>query len=882
MITTRGNIVLLFWLLFLAQANGQPDLLNHTVDIRFENHTVSAALEKLMEKTNCTINYQPSDLPEERRVTKSFERTEIEIIIKEIWGRDDLVLRTRGDNISIKIKTREQLDQRGSLYGYLTNEREEYLPFATIAIKGTNTGAITDEKGFFEINPLEAGSYVLVVLSTGYQTKEVAAEVRSGQQKRLNISLEESVSTLDEVIVEGESIARQISEEPIAISTVDALKMQAQTQDVAKVLDKVEGVRIRQSGGLGSQTAISINGLTGNAIRFYYNGIPSEFLGGGFELNTLPISNVDRIEVYKGVMPASIGTDALGGGINITTNQDRYEAFDFSYQYGSFNTHRVAGSITRSFNDKWFFNLNANYNYSDNDYEMEVQNNLYDPSLPFPVGTETINVRRFHDAFSSFLGDINFGYINRERQLSFNIGAYVTARAKEVQHGVRVGFVPFGEMDYKGQDTYLKFDLEKNFGQKWEINYLGIAGYSRVIVDDSTQSIYDWNGNNITLTNPAINRENGAELFLLPSKSDVYNYNTVNRVSVKRNFKKDISLSVHHFFAYQDRTGSESIEVNFIGGRDPNETGFQIGRNISSLELKKFFFDRKLELLSTVKSYQYTTKGINTTLRGRDLEEIPLTTLSKHEWGYNLATKWSISKNFFIRASYEDALRIPTQSEIFGDLRTVIPNFSLNPERSKNLNAGFNANFTKVFKVNLNYFYRSQRDLIFLQIIDLETAQFINRDKVQSAGFELSLRGEPIRNLTYTWNVTYFDIQIKGVNDIRDQFLLGSPVPNIPTFFSNLGLGYTLDDFLAQDNRLTVNADLQFIDEFSFIQEGNLRNDDNWVPVQYAVDLGLTYHFLDKMSFNFQVNNVFDRELFDFISVPKPGRNYAVKLRYQY
>ena len=215
-------------------------------------------------------------------------------------------------------------------------------------------------------------------------------------------------------------------------------------------------------------------------------------------------------------------------------------------------------------------------------------------------------------------------------------------------------------------------------------------------------------------------------------------------------------------------------------------------------------------------------------------------------------------------------------------MRTIIPNFSLRPERSRNVNAGFNAVIHNALKVNVNYFLRSQRDLILLQIIDTDTARFINRSKVFSSGAEIALSGTIIPNLTYTWNTTYFNIEIREVAQPQDAFLIGSPVPNIPTFFSNVGLRYEIEDAFKEENDLQFNLDAQFVDEFSFIQEGNIRNDENWIPMQFAVDAGFTYKIKDHLSFNFQANNLFDAALFDFISVPRPGTNFAVKVRWNY
>ena len=60
--------------------------------------------------------------------------------------------------------------------------------------------------------------------------------------------------------------------------------------------------------------------------------------GESFSLENIPASIVDRVEVYKGVVPAYLGGDALGGAINIVTNESKKNYYDISYRVGSFNT----------------------------------------------------------------------------------------------------------------------------------------------------------------------------------------------------------------------------------------------------------------------------------------------------------------------------------------------------------------------------------------------------------------------------------------------------------------------------------------------------------------------------------------------------------------
>ncbi|HAS40770.1 MAG TPA: hypothetical protein DCS93_09840 [Microscillaceae bacterium] len=765
--------------------------------------------------------------------------------------------------------------------GKIVDNKQKPIEFATVGIKNTSWGTTTDNQGEFSLKATKSGTYVLVVSMVGFRKYVKSIQV-SSQNTRLKlgtIKLASDEKQLDEIVISEKSVAKEIAEKPITINTINTSLLQAESKDVVNLLDNVQGVKIRQSGGLGGTANITLNGLTGNAVRFYYNGIPIEFLGTGFSVNNIPISNIERVDIYKGVMPADIGTDALGGGINVVTNQNPVNNLDISYQYGSFNTHRIAGSITRKFAQNWYYNLSANYNYSDNDYEMNVENNIYSPD-GFVLRRENIRVRRFHDAYAALLLQGGIGYYNEAKKLNFRLGINATSGSKEYQQGVRVAAIPLGEVLYKENGVNLTFNLTKSFGKNWHITYVGNVGFSRLIVDDSTSNVYDWNGNNITAQFPNIVRESGSELLVRPSRSDVYNYNTVHRLGITRDFQYNFSLTLNHFLAYQDRRGTEELAVNYIDGIDPNTVGFRLTKNITSLELKKTLFEKKVELLATGKYYQYTAEGVNVFLINAD--ELPTTSSGDEFWGFNVAGKWKVTDKVFIRGSFEEAIRIPDQFEVFGDLRSIAPNFALRPERSQNINAGLNVAISNFLTIDVNYFLRLQRDLVFLDVRNTSLGRYINRDQAKATGFEVAFTGEPFKNFSYAWNTTYQQVTINGFEDIRDEFLVGKPIPNIPTFFTNLSLTYTIQDFIREGNQLRINAYGYFVDEFSFIQEGGQRNDANWIPVQNAADFGITYTWQNKLSFSAQLNNAFDAELFDFISVPKPGRNFAVKVRYSY
>ena len=87
------------------------------------------------------------------------------------------------------------------------------------------------------------------------------------------------------------------------------------------VLSRVRGVTARRSGGLGSRTLFSIHGLYGKRLRFFVDGLPIEAGGLGLGPADLPVGLIERVEIFKGVVPLRFGADALGGAIHFVTRQ---------------------------------------------------------------------------------------------------------------------------------------------------------------------------------------------------------------------------------------------------------------------------------------------------------------------------------------------------------------------------------------------------------------------------------------------------------------------------------------------------------------------------------------------------------------------------------
>ncbi len=140
--------------------------------------------------------------------------------------------------------------------------------------------------------------------------------------------------------------------------------------NAAEVLQFVPGVYVEFNGGLGSHATASIQGSSFSAapeVAVYQDGVPLNMLANPVtNLSFIPLSSIERIEVYKGTASSAWGT-AMGGVINIITRDpDPNKPFSGTLQssYGDFNTFRNTGSFSGTV-DRFGYFVSFNHDESD-------------------------------------------------------------------------------------------------------------------------------------------------------------------------------------------------------------------------------------------------------------------------------------------------------------------------------------------------------------------------------------------------------------------------------------------------------------------------------------------------------------------------------------
>lgn len=297
----------------------------------------------------------------------------------------------------------------GMISGKVLSLDGEAIDYATVFLKGTPYSCSTNEKGIYHITAPE-GKYTIVFSSVGFEKYEIPVSIKPHQRVKQNIKLKPATQ-LAEVIVVGSPLSK-VRNSAFNATAVNTRELVNTTKTLSEALAKAPGMKIRESGGVGSDMAVTMDGFSGKHVKVFIDGVPQEGVGSSFSLNNIPVNFADRIEVYRGVVPVGFGADAIGGVINIVTPRRQRRWFvDASYSYGSFNTHKSYVNFGQTLRNGLKYEINAFQNYSDNDYWVDS------PVEDFTTGAinrkKPEHVKRFNDTYHNEAVIAKFGFVNK-------------------------------------------------------------------------------------------------------------------------------------------------------------------------------------------------------------------------------------------------------------------------------------------------------------------------------------------------------------------------------------------------------------------------------------------------------------------------------------
>ncbi|PSL49543.1 iron complex outermembrane receptor protein [Chitinophaga niastensis] len=208
--------------------------------------------------------------------------------------------------------------QQGAVKGVVVNAGGQPIQFANVAIPALHTGATADQQGVFNIKNITPGNYEIRISMVGYQPVKLKKAIGAGQVVALNISLEEDLSKLNEVVVTGVSRATAVRKNPIPIAVIGKKEMNMNVNNniIDAIIQGVPGVSAVTTGPNISKPFI--RGLGYNRVLTLYDGVRQEGQQWGDEHGIeIDQYGISRAEVVKGPASLTYGSDALAGVINM-------------------------------------------------------------------------------------------------------------------------------------------------------------------------------------------------------------------------------------------------------------------------------------------------------------------------------------------------------------------------------------------------------------------------------------------------------------------------------------------------------------------------------------------------------------------------------------
>ena len=232
---------------------------------------------------------------------------------------------------------------QNTITGVVTDDAGIPLPAVNVIIKGTSTGTSTDFDGNYSIEA--SATDILMFSYVGFETKEVTV----GEQTTINIALNESAESLDEVVITAQGIKKSKKALGYAVSKIDSEEVEKRPEaDLARTLQgKISGVEISNaSGQTGSSSPIRIRGeisLNGdNSPLIIVNNVPFNGL-----LRDIDPNDIKEMSILKGLNAAVLYGSAGRNGVIIIQTKSGNAELGEAKTTASFSTTMYVNSVSQ-------------------------------------------------------------------------------------------------------------------------------------------------------------------------------------------------------------------------------------------------------------------------------------------------------------------------------------------------------------------------------------------------------------------------------------------------------------------------------------------------------------------------------------------------------
>lgn len=780
--------------------------------------------------------------------------------------------------------------QTFSVKGKVHKENGEVVSHVTIKLDGTNFTAITDANGLYEFKNVPAGKYNVLISSIEIESKVLQLNVNKNYPD-LHIHIDEKGGfSIDEVRIERKTAKKEIETSGFAVAVIETKEASLRNLTTNELLDRAVGVRVRQNGGIGSQIEYNLNGMSGSAIGIFLDGTPISTFGSSFNLNNIPPSMIERIEIYKGVLPSHLTGDYVGGAINVIMKKDiSANNITASISYGSFNTYQAdLGTVYRDQKTGFTSRISGFYTYTDNSYEMwgkfAMLTNEYQELERYQ------RFKRFNNTYKSIGGRFEFGFTNVKWADQFFLGYNISDTYNEIPHGTTMAQPYVGRFQEFDAHVFSLNYIKKDFlidGLSLNVNTV----YSNrgTYLQDTSRAMYNWDGS------PRMYIFQGEKKQIIKrlgeGQQGMATITNVDRriLNSRTNLSYTVAnghrISLNHNITTTNRQDQDLLNLNNLSN---NNNERNTSTNIFGFNYESQILNNKLKtnLLAkyTINQNHYNNGGFSNTV-------------TRSNPGYGATLSYNIIPKLFLIGSTENTYISPRDEQIYGAPESnILENLDLLPEKNVNYNLGFRYSPLKIddhsISVYASAFWRNGYDKIAAQAVDsvivgrendanIQTTKYTNLGKTQAKGFEAEIIYVYKNKLNALVNLSKFNnvFSLEKDENGNQHYLYGLQLPNEPFFTVNGSVQYRFDNLIEKKSILNIYYNTGYVAPFSTTWID--RNGWFETPTQFYHDLGGSYRTgKGNVVISVDVKNFLNAEMYDNFGVQKPGRGVYLKLNY--
>jgi outer membrane receptor protein involved in Fe transport len=789
--------------------------------------------------------------------------------------------------------------QKGKIFGTIKDQYGNPVEGIAVQIKSLQRGVATNQNGGFEFKDLPYGTYALTVTSIQFKSYSFQIQLNKPKLQHQVKLVPANDQNLKEVAIVQKTVKKEIETSGFAVSIIETKEASLRNLTTNELLDRSVGVRVRQNGGEGSPIEYNLNGMSGSTIGLFLDGIEISTYGSSFNLNNIPPAMIERIEVYKGVLPSHLSGNYIGGAINVIMKKDASaNNINAAVSYGSFNTYRAdIGGLYRNQKNGLTVRASVFYSHSDNNYEMWGKFSKY--TLPGGRIIRNYRTRRPNDKFETIGGRFEVGFTDVKWADQFFIGYNVSDSYKEIPHGITMTKPYFGRFnEYQANVVSLNYAKKDLLIDGLALNVNAVHSNRSTYLQDTVSLRYNWDGTLLVKNSEGPPETYGYE----PGKGqqgDAVMTNIDRKISnIRSNLSYNIfsghRVSFNHKFEKSNRNDQDLL----VPERSKWITQNDLTTNIFAMNYEADLLKGKLKTNIFGKYAIYQTDQ-RVPIAERDGALIyQNNSVKRDNKGFGGTLSYQAIDNGYLIFSAEKSFIMPTDRHIYGEPENnLLANPDILPELAINYNLGARYGFSSSERhkvaIYANGFWRNGYDKIIQQtrldpviegrenqVEDIQVTQFVNLAKTQSLGFEAEINYIYNNRLNAMLNFSKFNTLFKLEQDERGNpnTLYNRQVPNEPFFTVNANVQYRFNDVFQKRSVLNAYYNAGYVGAFSTIW---IESEWFTTPTQFAHDLGASYRFPSgKLVASLDCKNILNAELYDNFGVQKPGRAFYFKLNF--